>query len=267
MTNLRFTRDGTCYQLRGNVSAQPVLVLIHGVGLNQYLWRDWVAEFAPDYAVLTYDLLGHGDSPNPTGQRSLDDFCRQLARLMEELDIHRYHLVGFSLGALIALYTAAQSTTNLSSLVLLHSVFQRSPQQLEAIESRYELTKEKGPMATVEVAINRWFSPQWIEENKAEVDAIRQIFRGHIDDGYLKAYRVFCDADESIATHDLSTINCPNLMITGSLEPGSTPAMSQALAAELSGEVIINEGHLHMALLEHADILINQVKQFLERAE
>ncbi len=267
MTNRQFTREGTCYQIYGDVTTQPVLVLVHGVGLNQSLWSDWTTELASSHAIVTYDLLGHGSSANPAGPRTLDDFRQQLLTLTAELNISHYHLVGFSLGALISLYTAAKSAPGLRSLILLHSVFLRSPEQLDAIESRYKLTKDKGPMATVEVAIKRWFSAQWIAENEAEIEAVRQVFRGHVDDGYLKAYRVFCDADEQIESLELADIGCPSLMITGSLEPGSTPAMSEALASALGGEVIINEGHLHMALVEHAGVLINQVKQFLERVE
>ncbi len=267
MTNSLFASDGTCYQLYGDTTLQPVVVLVHGVGLNQDLWRDWAAALQGQYAVVCFDLLGHGQSPNPPEDRTLDDFSRQLDTLISELGIQRYHLVGFSLGALISLYKAVQTPDRLLSLVLLHSVFERSEEQLAAIESRYELTREKGPMATVEVAIKRWFSTEWINRNPEKVESIRQVFRAHTDDGYLKAYRVFCDADDEIAQLDLANIGCNSLMITGSLEPGSTPAMSESLAQKLGGDVIINEGHLHMALVEHASVLMTQVMQFMEQSK
>ena len=219
------------------------------------------------YAVVCFDLLGHGRSPNPSGDRTLDDFARQLDGLISELGIARYHLVGFSLGALIALYKAVSTPDQLLSLVLLHSVFERSEEQLAAIESRYQLTRDQGPMATVEVAIKRWFSSDWVDRNPETIESIRQVFRAHSDDGYLKAYRVFCDADDEIRQLNLANVGCKSLMITGSLEPGSTPAMSESLAQKLGGDVIINEGHLHMALVEHADVLMSQVKQFMEQSK
>ena len=74
-------------------------------------------------------------------------------------------------------------------------------------------------MATVEVAIKRWFSPEWIAANTPVVEEIRETFRCHTDDGYLKAYRVFCDADAEISALRLADISCQSLMITGSLEP------------------------------------------------
>jgi len=267
MSHFHFATDGTCYQLAGDVSIQPVVVLVHGVGLSQDLWRDWVAVLQNQYAIVCFDLLGHGQSPNPAGARALGDFSKQLERLTSELGIQRYHLIGFSLGALIALYQAAKTPDRLLSLVLLHSVFERSEKQLAAIESRYELTREQGPMATVEVAIKRWFSSDWVDRNPEVIESIRQVFRAHTDDGYLKAYRVFCDADDEIKQLDLANVGCKSLMITGSLEPGSTPAMSEALAQKLGGDVVINEGHLHMALVEHADALMSQVKQFMEQSK
>ena len=261
--NKRFFQ-GTCYQVNGDADGLPVLVLLHGVGLNQDLWDYWAERLSCDYTILRYDFLGHGGSANPSGPRSLQDFCDQLSSLVEHLDFRRCHIAGFSLGALVALLWASQNPQRLLSLTLLHSVYQRSPDQLSAIRQRYAMTRDEGPMATVEVAIRRWFSPSWIQQNPDYIDSIRRIFRDHKDDGSLKAEGVFCEADADVAAADLSAIQCPCLAITGSLEPGSTPAMSEALGRRLGAKVIINEGHLHMAPVEHADQLIAQVKQFIE---
>lgn len=261
---------GTCYRLHGDPATQPVLVFIHGVGLDQSMWTPWRKLLGNRYCILTYDLLGHGESENPSGDRTLKDFADQLAVLLEELSPRQWHLVGFSLGALIALFYCAYRNKNgrgyqrPASLTLLHSVYGRTDAQLAAIEQRYLLTRDSGAMATVEVAIKRWFSEQWISSEETYLEALRETFRRHEDDGYLKAYRLFCDADEELNALDLDRIELPSLVITGDLDTGSTPAMSTRLAARLDGNLIINEQHRHMAPVEHAALVSGQVKRFVD---
>ena len=63
------TPDGTAYDVFFKTDA-PVVVLIHGLGLCRHMWRDHIAYFAADYHVVSYDLLGHGDSAAPTAPKS-----------------------------------------------------------------------------------------------------------------------------------------------------------------------------------------------------
>ena len=75
-----------------------MVVLIHGVGLNQSMWRAAVELLARDFGVLVYDFLGHGDSHNPAGERRIRDYVDQLEQLMEHLGVDRFALAGFSMG-------------------------------------------------------------------------------------------------------------------------------------------------------------------------
>jgi len=258
---------GTCYRIEGDAATDAVLVLVHGVGLDQGMWDPWRQRLSGRYCIITYDLLGHGGSHNPAGARKLSDFTDQLGALVRHLDIERWHLAGFSLGALIALhYTfTAESPGGLKpdSLSLLHSVFERSPAQSDAIEQRYLMTRDEGPMSTIEVAIQRWFSDGWIASRGDYLEQLRHIFRQHVDDGYLKAYRVFCDADREIAELALSSAVCRAMVLTGSLDTGSTPDMAKALARRLGAKLIVNQGHRHMAPVEYADLLSAQTDRFI----
>ena len=58
------TDNGTVYELSGPEGA-PVVVLIHGLGLNRYTWQWHEAALADRYRVLNYDLFGHGESVPP----------------------------------------------------------------------------------------------------------------------------------------------------------------------------------------------------------
>ncbi len=258
--------QGTCYRLTGRDRRKPVVVLIHGVGLDQDMWQSWIPLLSQSYEVLTYDLSGHGRSANPEGPRTARDFAAQLMGLADYLGIDRFALAGFSLGALITQAAVSLHGSRLTHAVFLHSVYRRTEEQCEAVRDRYRITRDQGPMATVELAIRRWFSKQYIDLNPDEMDDIRRMFSRHKGDGYLKAYYFFCHAEAEMKRYTLNHFDRPALVVTGSAETGSTPAMSQALASALpQSELVINPGHYHMAPVEHAGLLAAQVLAFLNK--
>ena len=255
---------GTSYRLAGDPEQNPVVVLIHGVGLNQSMWRAAVDLLARDFGVLVYDFLGHGDSHNPAGERRIRDYVEQLEQLMEHLGIDRFALAGFSMGGLIAQAFASLYPQRLTHLGLLHSVYQRTEAQCLNVRERYRATRDHGPTANLESAIERWFSAEYRDGHADVIDEIRAIFAAHSDDGYLKAYRLFAHAETEMHHYPLTGITCPALVITGSDDVGSTPAMSDSLCRALpNSRLIINHGHRHLAPLEHAGVVTGQLKSFL----
>ena len=70
-----------------------------------------------------------------------EDFVKQLVNLIDELEMKKIHLVGFSLGALIARHFAALHGDKLNSLILHGSIYKRSLEQKRVVENRYELMK------------------------------------------------------------------------------------------------------------------------------
>ena len=256
--------EGTAYRVTGDPAGLPVVVLVHGVGLDQDLWLPWLPVLGPRYCVVTLDLLGHGRSHNPPGDRSVLDFVEQVMALVDHLDVDRFALVGFSLGAIISQACASLHDRCLTHLVLLHSVFQRTEEQCQAVRERYRITRDQGPMATVELAIERWFSEEYRQDHPEQMERIRDVFARHTDDGYLKAYYLFSYAESEMRNYPVDDVGCPALVVTGSDDVGSTPAMSEALARVLpDAELIINPGHRHMGPAEHATTVANQVLSFL----
>lgn len=98
------------YSRLGPPGGQPVL-LVHGIGHRRQAWGRVPSLLAErGYHVVAADLPGHGSSPRP---RRPDDYSirsslEQLERLCRELGIHRPHVVGNSLGGLMALHMSAR---------------------------------------------------------------------------------------------------------------------------------------------------------------
>ena len=153
----------TDYYYKKENDLNPI-VFIHGVGLTKEIWIPQI-EFFKDHNILTYDLLGHGKTPLEKTQLNFDDFTKQLLNLIKELEISKIHLVGFSIGALIARHFASIHGDKLNSLILHGSIYKRSKEQKRVVQNRFELIKTSRPTSQ-DRAVRRWFSDKFLKKNK-----------------------------------------------------------------------------------------------------
>ncbi len=84
--------------------SQPVIVLVHGIGVNHRIWDDVIAQLAPA-PILAVDLLGFGESRKPDwSQYSLTDHAKALQKTIRRKAPNRkIILCGHSLGSLVAI--------------------------------------------------------------------------------------------------------------------------------------------------------------------
>nr|WP_090511622.1 alpha/beta fold hydrolase [Pseudomonas marincola]SFT88127.1 Pimeloyl-ACP methyl ester carboxylesterase [Pseudomonas marincola] len=256
------TPAGTSYLATGK--GQPV-VLIHGVGLNKEMWGGQIVGLAPHYRVIAYDMLGHGASPRPAEGTELLAYAKQLDELLEHLKIRKATIIGFSMGGLIARAFALHYPQHMQGLVVLNSVFNRSPEQSSGVIERTRQVAEHGPNANAEAALTRWFSREYQAANPAQIAALRQTLASNDPQGYLTTYSLFATQDMYQADQ-LGTINVPTLISTGELDPGSTPQMAEQLAARIPGaQVAILEEQRHMMPVESPRLVNQMLLDFLTR--
>ena len=143
------TASGTFYVFNKQEQSIPI-VFVHGVGLTYEIWQPQL-DFFKNYSTLSYDILGHGKSSLTKQNISFDDFSEQLINLINELKIDKIHLVGFSIGSLIARNFATKFNDRLQSLILLSSIYKRSKQQQKIVEERF--AKPKLHLAKVAIQV------------------------------------------------------------------------------------------------------------------
>ena len=141
--------NGSVYELSGPVDA-PVIVLIHGLGLNRHVWDSYTPVLTHRYRVLNYDLFGHGDTIPPPGIPSLTLFSEQLLGLLDELAIDRCSMIGFSLGGMINRRFAIDHPDRLHALAILNSPHEREPDAQKLVEQRALDSATGGPGATLD---------------------------------------------------------------------------------------------------------------------
>ena len=254
---------GTAWDLQGE---GPPVVLIHGFGLNRTMWQWQLPALTPHFSVLTYDLLGHGESAPPAGTPDLALFAGQLLGLMDRCGIERAAIVGFSLGGMIARRFALDRPDRLSALAILHSPHDRSPAQRDAVRERVRQTEAQGPSANVGSALERWFTPAFRSEAPETIALVRDWIMRNDPAVYPQVYRVLAEGDAEIA-EGLERIVCPTLVMTGADDPGNTPAMARALAGLIPGaRLAILPGLRHMALAESPEAVNEPLSAFLRDA-
>jgi len=252
---------GTSYSLK-KVNEKDPIVFIHGVGLTKEIWEPQV-NFFKNYNTLTYDLLGHGKSPCEKNKVSFEDFSRQLKRLIKELNFNKIHLVGFSLGALIARHFASNNNEKLSSLILLSSIYKRTEAQNRVVKNRYEVAKLDRP-ASKQAALRRWLSEEFTKKNPDVYKKIYSILEKNNHKNFLKCYDIFVNYvdDDSM----LKKINVNTLITTGENDVGSTPEMSENLSKMIKGSNFtkIKKGK-HLCSIECAADVNIIFKKFIDQ--
>jgi len=234
------------------------LVLVHGVGLNHTIWEPQIDAF--DNSVLTYDILGHGKTPLNKENLSFDDFSEQLIHLIDELKIKKIHLVGFSIGSLIARNFATKHNERLESLTLLCSIFHRSQEQQQIVKDRYELAKKSKTLS--KQALKRWFTDNYLKKHPNTYEKISSILEENDIENFLKVYELFVNHKDD---EELNNIKTKTLIMTGEEDIGSTPEMSINLSKVINNSKvkIISKGK-HLCSIECADDVNMAIKKHIQ---
>ena len=181
-----------------------------------------------------------------------DDVVRELERLLDDLELERAHLVGHSMGSMIALNFALEKPERVNRLMALCGVFDRNAEHRARSRRVAELLASEGPGATRKAVLERWFcDDDFRDPARAErVANILSILDQADATGYARAYRCFVDYSDA-AVGRINTLQARALFLTAEHDPNSTPAMSRRMA-ELSPRgkamVVANERHMLPAM-------------------
>ena len=253
------TASGTFYVFNKKEQSTPI-VFIHGVGLTYEIWQPQL-DFFKNYSNLSYDILGHGKSSLTKQNINFDDFSEQLIELINELKIEKIHLVGFSIGSLIARNFATRYSERLQSLILLGSIYKRSEQQQKIVNERFEQAKKELKLSSQ--ALKRWFTDKYLENNPDTYEKISSILSTNNMANFLKVYELFVRHKND---EDFEKIYCKTLVMTGENDVGSTIEMSQQLKDLINNSElkIIKDGK-HLCGIECADDVNLAIKNFVDK--
>jgi flavin reductase (DIM6/NTAB) family NADH-FMN oxidoreductase RutF/pimeloyl-ACP methyl ester carboxylesterase len=243
-----------------------VVVLIHGVGMAASIWEPQLVELSKKYSVVAYDLLGHGGSSLPSELPELAEYASQLLSLLDALNLDSVHVVGHSMGALVALEFALEYPGRVISVTALNAVYCRTPEHRSAIEQRVADFEVGSGLGGWEGTLARWFDDQFKAKFPERVNQVRMLLSTVDFVGYTRAYKLFARSDR-VHLGRLANLKVPSLFMTGEYDQNSNPAMSQAMAGEVcDGKVEIIKGERHMMSVTAPDEVNRRLLGFLDFA-
>lgn len=259
---MRIAANGT------NLHAESVgegedVILIHALGLSGDAWWQQVADLARGYRVLTYDVRGHGRSDRPPGPYSLDLFAEDLRALIEALGVRRAHVVGLSLGGMIAQTYALRYAGRLHSLVLCDTSSGYSAEERQVFHQRADTAEREGMESLVTPTLERWFTDAYREANPGPVGRIASVLRANEPLAYAATCRAIAELD---LTGRLAEIRVPTMVVVGEEDKGTPPAMARVIAQGIPGARLeIVRGAAHLVPVEKAEVFNALACDFLRR--
>lgn len=224
----------------------PTIILLHGLGMQNAVWQPQIDTLQNDFDVVTFDMLGHGQSSLPPEKPLLSDYADQVLSVMDALNIPSAHLAGHSMGALIGLEFALTHPDRLRSISALNGVYCRPPHLQDTAEARALELEAQGGMTSPDETLKRWFGDP-IPPEFAEPAAMCRRFLLSVNPvGYMRTYRLFVENDRR---HEgrLNHLTVPALFMTSENDPHSTPQMSRTMAAAAPDSrciVMLKERHM-----------------------
>ena len=251
------TASGT-YFLFNKKDQEVPIVFVHGVGLTHEIWQPQL-EYFNYHSTLAYDILGHGKSSLEKKEITFDDFSEQLIELMDHLNIKKIHLVGFSIGSLIARNFATKHNERLHTLTLLCSIYKRTEEQQKIVNQRFEQAKQELKLS--KQALKRWFTDEYLENNPKIYEKISSILSANNMNNFLNVYELFVKHKND---EEFNKITASTMVMTGEFDIGSTVKMSQELNTLISKSQlkIIKDGK-HLCSIECADNVNLTIKNFI----
>lgn len=246
------------YELHG--AGDPVL-LIHGLGSSTRDWDAQVPELARHFLVITFDVRGHGRSGKPNQAYSVKQFATDTAMLLRHLRLGPAHVVGISMGGMIAFQLVVDAPDLVRSLVIVNSgpaMPVRTLAQRLMILTRVAIVRIQGMRRMGAVLAPRLLP-------KPEHAPLRAAF---IERWAANDPRAYLSALKGLVNwgvmEQLGAIDCPVLVLTA--DQDYTPiAIKQAYAAMLKdAQVVVIDDARHFLPIERPEAFNAALLAFLQ---
>jgi 3-oxoadipate enol-lactonase len=247
------------YEMFGR--GEPV-IFIHGLGSSGRDWHNQVEFFSKHYQVITVDLRGHGQSSKRAGPYSMLLFAADMVDLITSLGIKPCHVVGISLGGMIAFQLAASRPDLFRSMVVVNSrpeFIIRTFREYIKLWQRDLIARLFG-MRTVGKMISKQLFP------KLEQESLRKELVQHWSENDSRAYRESLHAMVGwSAVGQLGSMDIPTLVVAA--EDDYTPlSYKEAYVTQMpQAEMVVIPDSRHYTPLDRPDIFNKTLMKFLSR--
>jgi pimeloyl-ACP methyl ester carboxylesterase len=230
--------DGRRVYYEEHGSGDPVL-LVNGLGADHTAWALQTEYLAEHFRVVVFDNPGVGQTEGPPGPYTTALFGDVAASLVRDLGIENAHVVGASMGGLIAQQVAVRHPEIVRSLILHCSWWEADPYTQALIRSWQTFARAAG-MRDLFRQIWLWvFTPRFFEER---AETFEELERQIAQDPHAQTVDAFCDQAEACLSHvaleQIADVTAPTLITVGDGDILTPPAHSHALHERIAGSTL-----------------------------
>jgi 3-oxoadipate enol-lactonase len=247
------------------------LIFLHGIGGDAESWRLQLDAFSDGYRAIAWDMPGYGDSV-PLADMTFPALTNAVLALLDRLSLTRVHLVGHSLGGMIAQAMARAHPERLRSLTLAATSAGFGRRADGAIDPSWQksfIEQRLGPLdrgasmaelapKLVQGLVGDEPDPKGLEQAILSMAAVPEA-------GYRAAVRCLAGFDQEAS---LARIRTPTLLIAGEKDPIAPPRVMRRMAKAMpDARVEVLEGSGHLLHLERPEAFNAVLRAFLRRLD
>ncbi len=252
------------YEVHGQ--GEP-LVLIHGMTLDCTAWEPQLADFCKQYQVIVFDNRGVGRSDAPNGDYSTDSMTKDTVALLDALKIDSAHVIGVSMGGMIAQKLAIQYPQRVKSLILVSSTAKMPPFGKHVMQVWLRMLEEKVESETILREQLSWLFTERFFEDPVQIDAVVKTVLNH---PHAQPVNGFKGQIAALLEHDtsaqLNQIPVSTLVLAGKEEKVLSLKSFEALSAGIpKSQLSLLEGGGHSFFMEIPKSFNRAVLAFLKQ--
>jgi pimeloyl-ACP methyl ester carboxylesterase len=241
------------------------LFLIMGYGSTMNLWEPGlISRLASRFKVIVFDNRGMGRSGTGTKTFSIEQFCEDTSGFMDALGIQQAHVLGWSMGSLIAQELVLRHPSKVNKLILYAAhcgaeMFRPRPEIIQILTDVTGTPQERG-MRYIGVL----FPDNWLQNHGKRIGEIFFRPMGNIPEETLGQQAMAIDAWKGSAGR-LSEIRSPVLLITGAEDCLVVPQNSRFMSEKIPyAQLDLIENGGHGLMFQYRDMFCEKVVGFLE---
>ncbi|MDF2732674.1 MAG: pcaL [Desertimonas sp.] len=209
---------------------RPPIVWLGSLGSSTAMWDRQVAVFGATHRCLLIDHPGHGASPPSTGPLSIAELGVDVVAALDRREVDRAHLVGLSLGAMVAMWLAAEHSDRVDRLTLMCTTAHF--EDPAPWHERAATVRAGGTRGLADTIVSRWLTPDYAAAHPDEVATFVAMINANDGESYAGCCEAIAAMDQR---PKLSDIGAPTLVIGGRLDPATPPIHQQTIADGIGG--------------------------------
>lgn len=238
------TEMGTVRYTQSGPSDGPLVVLLHALGLNRSFWDVQTAALDSRYLVLAVDVLDQTQPRRADFVPTFSGLAAAAAAVITHTQTGPAHVVGLSLGSMIAQTLALQEPPLVRSLTLIGSAATFAEAGRTALRERAAQTRAEGMAAIAPLHLARWFTPEFTQQHPDVIERVTRTLLANAPEVHAALWEMVSGLD---TLPRLPELTCPVLVIVGAEDTSTPPAAAQRIADAVAGarlETVDSSAHL-----------------------